>query len=55
QRLQRGRVRTYRGYSGRVIAVIAGVIGLPPNYRSSKYVRVLQVGTLKYLEKYLYS
>ncbi|RCI14722.1 hypothetical protein L249_7086, partial [Ophiocordyceps polyrhachis-furcata BCC 54312] len=24
---------------------------LPPNYRSSKYVRVLQVGTLKYLEK----
>ncbi|RCI16580.1 hypothetical protein L249_3312, partial [Ophiocordyceps polyrhachis-furcata BCC 54312] len=28
---------------------------LPPNYRSSKYVRVLQVGTLKYLEKYLYS
>ncbi|RCI13700.1 hypothetical protein L249_7895, partial [Ophiocordyceps polyrhachis-furcata BCC 54312] len=28
---------------------------LPPNHRSSKYVRVLQVGTLKYLEKYLYS
>ncbi|RCI17420.1 hypothetical protein L249_3309, partial [Ophiocordyceps polyrhachis-furcata BCC 54312] len=28
---------------------------LPLNYRSSKYVRVLQVGTLKYLEKYLYS
>ncbi|RCI10870.1 hypothetical protein L249_5441, partial [Ophiocordyceps polyrhachis-furcata BCC 54312] len=51
QRLQRGRVRTYRGYSGRVIAVIAGVIGLPLNHRSSKYVRVLQVGTLKYLEK----
>ncbi|RCI07427.1 hypothetical protein L249_3775, partial [Ophiocordyceps polyrhachis-furcata BCC 54312] len=24
---------------------------LPPNRRSSKYVRVLQVGTLKYLEK----
>ncbi|RCI14546.1 hypothetical protein L249_7078, partial [Ophiocordyceps polyrhachis-furcata BCC 54312] len=24
---------------------------LPPNHRSSKYVRVLQVGTLKYLEK----
>ncbi|RCI10434.1 hypothetical protein L249_4271 [Ophiocordyceps polyrhachis-furcata BCC 54312] len=42
QRLQRGRVRTYRGHSGRVIAVIAGVMG---------YVRVLQVGTLKYLEK----
>ncbi|RCI10986.1 hypothetical protein L249_5437, partial [Ophiocordyceps polyrhachis-furcata BCC 54312] len=47
----RGRVRTYRGYSGRVIAVIAGVIGLPLNRRSSK---VLQVGTLKYLDKYLY-
>ncbi|RCI07426.1 hypothetical protein L249_3774, partial [Ophiocordyceps polyrhachis-furcata BCC 54312] len=27
-------------------------ISLPPNRRSSK---VLQVGTLKYLEKYLYS
>ncbi|RCI11587.1 hypothetical protein L249_7417 [Ophiocordyceps polyrhachis-furcata BCC 54312] len=26
-------------------------MGLPPNHRSSKYVRVLQVGTLKYLEK----
>ncbi|RCI08236.1 hypothetical protein L249_6238, partial [Ophiocordyceps polyrhachis-furcata BCC 54312] len=26
-------------------------MGLPLNYRSSKYVRVLQVGTLKYLEK----
>ncbi|RCI08438.1 hypothetical protein L249_8966 [Ophiocordyceps polyrhachis-furcata BCC 54312] len=26
-------------------------ISLPPNHRSSKYVRVLQVGTLKYLEK----
>ncbi|RCI10764.1 hypothetical protein L249_5436, partial [Ophiocordyceps polyrhachis-furcata BCC 54312] len=50
-RLQRGRVRTYRGYSGRVIAVIAGIIGLPPNRRSSK---VLQVRSLKYLEKYLF-
>ncbi|RCI15008.1 hypothetical protein L249_7062 [Ophiocordyceps polyrhachis-furcata BCC 54312] len=28
-------------------------MGLPLNYRSSKYVRVLQVGTLKYLEKLL--
>ncbi|RCI14553.1 hypothetical protein L249_7078, partial [Ophiocordyceps polyrhachis-furcata BCC 54312] len=37
-------------------ALTAGSIGLtrtslPPNHRSSKYVRVLQVGTLKYLEK----
>ncbi|RCI10794.1 hypothetical protein L249_5427, partial [Ophiocordyceps polyrhachis-furcata BCC 54312] len=62
---------TYRGHSGRVIAVIAGVMGSDRSDQSDRhvqvflqitdllmvtyrYVRVLQVGTLKYLEKYLY-
>ncbi|RCI10528.1 hypothetical protein L249_4238, partial [Ophiocordyceps polyrhachis-furcata BCC 54312] len=39
QRLQRGRVRTYRGHSGRVIAVIAGVIGPSRDSSSSSLSR----------------
>ncbi|RCI14912.1 hypothetical protein L249_7109 [Ophiocordyceps polyrhachis-furcata BCC 54312] len=59
-RLQRGRVRTYRDHSGRVIAVIAGVMGSDRLDRSDRHVQVfLQITdllrTLKYLEKYLYS
>ncbi|RCI08148.1 hypothetical protein L249_6229 [Ophiocordyceps polyrhachis-furcata BCC 54312] len=49
-RTKKDYIHCYTAYSG------VGSIGLtrtslPPNHQSSKYVRVLQVGTLKYLEK----